>query len=352
MRHLRLILMLCLCLAMSAKADETADNLLHKGDSCLNSYDIFHATQCYQRYLETNPTNQDARRKLASCYSKVGNDAACISCLDMIPKDSINHDDMRMYYFSHLNQGNDEQTVSWGERIASSFPYDSEVVASLASHYNGANQPGKAEEVTRNYIHGCDSTNLFVNKEYAYALFMQYKYDDAIPLYEKLIAQGLDNFVSNFVLGLCYENRPDEEKAQKHFQRAVQFKADNATCLFHLALAEKALYMDSLSMAHFNQSLEVSMPRGRALRTYKWLADLHFQHNRYADAGRDFELCIAYDEDDDPLNYYNAAQMFIASKNKLKAKLYLQLFIANANRLEDKDMAAQLISKAKEQLKQ
>ena len=93
------------------------------------------------------------------------------------------------------------------------------------------------------------------------------------------------------------------------------------------------------------------MPKDIAFRTYKWLADLHFQHSRYADAARDFELCILYDEED-PLNYYNAAQMFIASKNKLKAKLYLQMFLANANRLEDKKEAAQLISKAKEQLKQ
>ena len=44
--------------------------------------------------------------------------------------------------------------------------------------------------------------------------------------------------------------------------------------------------------------------------------------------------------------------MFIASKNKLKAKQHLQMFLANANRLEDKKEAAQLISKAKEQLKQ
>ena len=88
------------------------------------------------------------------------------------------------------------------------------------------------------------------------------------------------------------------------------------------------------------------------MRTYKWLADLHFQHSRYADAARDFELCTLYDEEDNPLNHYNAAQMFIASKNKLKAKQHLQMFLANANRLEDKKEAAQLISKAKEQLKQ
>lgn len=110
--------------------------------------------------------------------------------------------------------------------------------------------------------------------------------------------------------------------------------------------------MDSLSLAHFNQSLEVSLPKGRALRTYKWLADLHFQHHRYADAARDFELCTLYDEKDNPLNYYNAAQMFIASKNKAESETVSQMFLANANRLEDKKEAAQLISKAKEQLKQ
>lgn len=121
---------------------------------------------------------------------------------------------------------------------------------------------------------------------------MQFKYDEAIPLYEKLIAQGFDNFESNFILGLCYEDLPDNEKALKHYQKAVSVQNDNATCLFHLALIEKSFCMDSLSMAHFNQSLEVSLPKDRALRTYKWLADLHFQHSRYADAARDFELSI------------------------------------------------------------
>ncbi len=269
----------------------------------------------------------------------------------MIPTDSISHDDMHMYYYSFLNQNNAEKIAYWGEQITTTFPYDSEIVASFASYYNGANQPGKAEEVARRYIKS-DTTNLYVNKEYAYSLFMQFKYDEAIPLYEKLIAQGFDNFESNFVLGLCYENVPNYDKAQKCCQKAARFKNDNATCLFHLGLAEKALKMDSLSLVHLNKSLEVSLPKGRALHTYKWLADIYFQHHQYAEAGRAFELCAIYDEEDDPLNYYNAAQMFIASKNQLKAKLYLLLFLANANRLKDKEEAIQLTTKVKEQFKQ
>ncbi len=351
MKYLKLTLIFCLCLAAKVYANDSTTVLLHKGDSCMNQYDTFHATEYYQKYLEENPSHFEVRRKLASCYRKVGNYTACISCLDMIPTDSISHDDMHMYYYSFLNQDNAEKIAYWGERITTTFPYDSEIVASFASYCNGANQPGKAEDVTRKYIKS-DSTNLYVNKEYAYSLFLQFKYDEAIPLYEKLIAQGFDNFVSNFVLGLCYENVPDYDKAQECYQNAARFKSDNATCLFHLGLAEKTLYMDSLSLVHLNKSLEASLPKGRALRTYKLLADIYFQHKRYAEAGRAFELCAIYDEEDDPLNYYNAAQMFIASKNQLKAKLYLQLFLANSSRLKDKEEAVRLTAKAKEQLKQ
>jgi Tfp pilus assembly protein PilF len=82
MKQFRLILILWLCMAMNAKANETAANLLQQGDSCLSRYDVFHATQYYQKYLEANPSHLGARRKLASCYRKVGNYTACISCLD------------------------------------------------------------------------------------------------------------------------------------------------------------------------------------------------------------------------------------------------------------------------------
>lgn len=214
MKQFRLILILWLCMAMNAKANETTANLLQQGDSCLSRYDVFHATQYYQKYLEANPSHLEARRKLASCYRKVGNYTACISCLDKIPSDSINHEDMRMFYYAYLNQNNNDKVSLWGERIAFLFPYDSEIIASLATHYNGANQPGRAEEVAKNYISQYDSTNLYVNKEYAYSLFMQFKYDEAIPLYEKLIAQGFDNFESNFILGLCYEDIQSQRATQ------------------------------------------------------------------------------------------------------------------------------------------
>lgn len=44
MKQFRLILILWLCMAMNAKANETTANLLQQGDSCLSRYDVFHAT--------------------------------------------------------------------------------------------------------------------------------------------------------------------------------------------------------------------------------------------------------------------------------------------------------------------
>lgn len=85
---------------------------------------------------------------------------------------------------------------------------------------------------------------------------------------------------------------------------------------------------------------------------YKKMADLHFQHGQYEAAGRAFELSLLYDDEDTPVNYYNAAQMYIASKNDLKAKLYLQLFLSKAVRLKDDGQSKLLVSKAKAQLAQ
>ena len=58
-----------------------------------------------------------------------------------------------------------------------------------------------------------------------------------------------------------------------------------------------------------------------------------------------------YDDEDDPHNYYNAAQMYIGAKMNPQAKLYLQMFLAKADKLKDEKEKAKLTAKVKEQLK-
>ena len=56
------------------------------------------------------------------------------------------------------------------------------------------------------------------------------------------------------------------------------------------------------------------------------MASLHFVHKRYAEAARAFQLVIAYDSSDKALNYYNAAQMFLAANDLSKADMYLKIY--------------------------
>ncbi len=67
--------------------------------------------------------------------------------------------------------------------------------------------------------------------------------------------------------------------------------------------------------------------------------------------GHAFAQCIEYDDEDDPHNYYNAAQMYIGAKMNPQAKLYLQMFLAKADKLKDEKEKAKLTAKVKEQLK-
>lgn len=340
-----------LCLANSARAQQSkAIQLSMKGDSCQNIHDTFHAMQFYRASADADTANVSVRRKLAACYRKIGNNKACIDNLNRISADSIGHDDMRMYYYSYLNLGNNDEAAHWGEQITGHYPYDSDIVASLASLYNSNNKPELAEQTTKAYITQCDSTNMYVNKEYAYSLFQQLKYDKAIPLYKKLITQGADNYTSNFVLGLCYDGKNDTENAQKYLEKAVKLNDNSSYCLYRLAMTEGTLLMDSLATEHFKRSLETAIPTSRLLNTYAKLASLHFINHRYAEAAHAFQLVIAYDSSDKALNYYNAAQMFLAANDHAKADMYLKLFIEKAGVPNADESTKKLIETAKKQM--
>ena len=354
MKHTPLIIALfLLCLANSARAQQRqcdASLLSQKGDSCMSIHDTFHAMQFYLAGVNADTTNVDARRKLAACYRKTGNHQACITNLDRIPADSIGHDDMRMYYYSYLSIDSNDKAAYWGEQITKHYPYDSDIVASLASLYNTTNKPERAEQTTKAYITQCDSTNMYVNKEYAYSLYLQLKYDEAIPLYKKLIAQGADNYTSNFILGMCYDGNYDTANAQKYLEKAVEKNGNSSYCLYRLAMAEEGLVMDSLALEHFNRSLETAIPASRQLIIYTKLASLHFVHKRYAQAARAFQLVIAHDPTDKPLNYYNAAQMFLAADDITKADMYLKIFIDKADKPDADENTKKLLETARKQL--
>ena len=218
---------LVLALTMQGKNEHPVRSaLVSQGDSCMAEHDSQHAIGFYQQHLNTHPGDLPVLRKLASCYRMRGDNKKAIACMDSLPKDSLNHEDMRMLFFTNLNLGNKSAIDNWGLRIRLMYPNDSEVFTTLLSHWNNSNTPENVSAFALSYVEKQDSTNILINKELAYSLFLQFRYEQAIPYYKKLIADGFDNYESNFVLGLCYYNTEKYQLALPYLKRAVDLKDD------------------------------------------------------------------------------------------------------------------------------
>ena len=106
----RYLFIICLVflgiIGISAKKEQTPiHRLILQGDSCINEHDSFHAITYYQQYINEHPHDLNVLRKLASCYRLRGDNKKCIACMDSIPNDSLNHEDLRMMFYSYLNLG-------------------------------------------------------------------------------------------------------------------------------------------------------------------------------------------------------------------------------------------------------
>ena len=244
------------------------------------------------------------------------------------------------------------------------YPYDGEVFATLLQQWNNHGKPEMVSAFALSYVEKRDSTNILINKELAYSLYLQLRYEQAIPRYKKLIADGFDNFESNLVIGLCYYNLEKYREAYTYLNKAAEMKKDNPNmnCLFYLGMTCKKIseqtknIVEKEAMArhaiiNLERSITVAYPRSRGLYVNQQLAELYYYKMEYENAGHAFAQCIEYDDEDDPHNYYNAAQMYIGAKMKPQAKLYLQMFLAKADKLKDEKEKAKLTAKVKEQLK-
>ena len=352
-------------LSIQAKKEQkTLSPFILKGDSCMKEHDSQHAVFYYKQQLAEHPQDLETRRKLASCFRLRGDNKQCVAVLDSIPSDSLNHEDLRMFFYSYLNLGDNKNIGLYGSQISMKYPNDSEVFAALLSHWNNTGKPETVSALALSYVQKQDSTNILINKELAYSLYLQLRYDQAIPMYKKLIAQGFDNFESNLVMGLCYYNLENYKEAYPYLQKAVDLKKDNPNMnsLFYLGMTCKKLSEKEKDIAkkiklsydaikYLEQSVTVAYPHSRGLYVNQQLGELYYNNLNYEKAGHAFAQCIEYDDEDDPHNYYNAAQMYIAAKMKPQAKLYLQMFLEKANKLNDEKEKAKLTAKAKEQLK-
>lgn len=322
-----------------------------KGDSCMQQYDTFRAI-VYFKQCQMADKDVNIIRKIAECYRKAGNYINCIFWLHKIESAEISHKDMRSLYYSYKSLGKKDSLLYWGTRITSLFPSDCEIIASLSAYYNDQNNYIKADSLARAYCK-IDSTNMQVKRQLGFACYSQKKYDEAAEIYQRLIFDGFDNYESNYIVGICYEQMDSLELAYKHLSMAVKFsESKDFNSLYRLGVICLNLGSATESLEYLKKADNViQLDRRTMYNLYKNMGASYFKLRKYEEAGQAFEDCLKYCPEND-LAYYNAAQMFYAAGEKEKAKKYLCIFIERMEQKSDfTDQTIQIIETAKQQRK-
>ena len=103
-----------------------------KGDSCVQTFDYFHALQYYKQ-LDTTIVNNNLPvvRNMAEIYHRTGNNKAWFNTLVRVyssQPDSMTYNDMRSLFFASRSIEWDDFITMIGNKILKTNPYDSEIV--------------------------------------------------------------------------------------------------------------------------------------------------------------------------------------------------------------------------------
>lgn len=322
-----------------------------KGDSCVQAYDFFHAMQFYNNLTEEF-INQNASvtRNIAELYRRTGNNEAWLNRLLYLHPDSITYNDLRLMFFANKNLGKEDQMVILADTILRTNPYDSEIVVSMASYFNDTEHPDKALAICGDYMQR-DSTNLGVMRQYGYATYLLGNYEDAIKTYKKLEANGFDNYESALIIGFSLLKLDSAWNARPYLRKAVEKrKGKEYSSYLYLGNANIACgeYRDGI--ANLEKVIEIITPENDFYYSlYNSIGEAYYNQHNYKDAAKAFVECTKY-KSDNPLVYYNIAQMCKGMKDEKREIKYSQKFLDVSHHLEDTPQNKELIQSVEERV--
>ena len=349
---LTLVMSIVNCTAKQHKAVKT-DSLtifMAKGDSCVDSYDYYHASIFYQKAHAVSMT-PETMRKLANVHHHMGRDKDCIRLLKEIPADSINYNDLRALFFAYKSLNDKDSLLLYGDCITRINPYDSEIVVSMAIYCNERNIPDKAISICQNYLHG-DSLNLLVKRQLGYAFYLSGYNKEALDIYKELESKGFTNYESALIIGLSLKETDNAGEAYDYLLRAAKYKDfKDFTSLYNLGKVCNMLGLSDEAIDYTKNAISLLMPdSARMYALHTELAEAYFNIGNYKDAAKQFELSAQF-KPDTPITYYNIAQMYGTVGNEEKVRENLTLFLEKSSSWEDNDEHHDMLEKAKEQLR-
>ena len=322
-----------------------------KGDSCVQAYDFFHAMQFYNNLTEEF-INQNASvtRNIAELYRRTGNNEAWLNRLLYLHPDSITYNDLRLMFFANKNLGKEDQMVILADTILRANPYDSEIVTSMATYFNDTEHPDKALAICGDYMQR-DSTNLGVMRQYGYATYLLGNYEDAIKTYKKLEVNGFDNYESALIIGFSLLKLDSAWNARPYLRKAVEKrKGKEYSSYLHLGNANIACGEYREGIENLEKVIEIITPDNELYYSiYNSIGEAFYKQQQYEKAAKAFLECTKY-KSDNPLVYYNIAQMCKGMKDENREIKYSKKFLDISHHLEDTPQNKELIKSVEERV--
>ena len=328
--------------------------LATKGDSCFNVYDYFHALQYYKQ-LDTSFVNNNLPvvRNMAEIYHRTGNNKAWFNTLVRVyssQPDSMTYNDMRSLFFASRSIEWDDFITMIGNKILKTNPYDSEIVVSMASYFNDTEHPDKALELCGDYMQR-DSTNLGVMRQYGYAAHLLGNSKVALETYKKLEANGFDNYESALIIGYSLLKLDSAWNARPYLRKAVEKRKEGEyASLLHLGNAYIACGEYGEGIGCLYEVIETITPKNDLYYSlYNSIGEAYYKQKIYEKAAKAFLECTKY-KSDNPLVYYNIAQMCKGMKDEKREIKYSKKFLDISHHLEDTPQNKELIKSVEERV--
>ena len=209
------------------------EEMVKEADAYMNDYNILNAIPLYEKALKIK-SNPNVIRSLSKCYYSRGCYRQSLNTINRMPADSINHRDLRLKYDCYDNLSLSDSALVCSRIIANRYIYDSENIANIAGYFNSIEKSDSALYYTKLY-RSLDSTNLFVNRQQAYAYYNAKNFRDGMREYSKLIDMGDSTLYTCFRMGLCCNGCDSLTKAYPYFLCAAKLsKFQNPNILTQL----------------------------------------------------------------------------------------------------------------------
>ena len=206
--------------------------------------------------------------KQAVIYKEQSNPILACKALEQ----AMFYDPQNSLYLAELGEnystlGNIYQTVDCYRRAVELTPKDLNLKGKLGRAYIGIDDFVRAYQ-TFESIRKEDSTNVYFNKQFAFAAFKTGKSGQAIRLFEQVVAENPGDFGSYLNLIAIYKRKKDPMKVYQAGNRALAFFPKNPTVLLRQADALFELKEYELAAFPYEQYLSENDSTFEALKNY------------------------------------------------------------------------------------